>query len=71
MTDQVRENFSRNLRILRKTHDETLADLAKAIYVSLNTIYNYEQGIALPRLDTVVLIAEHYNVQVDALVRND
>ena len=56
------------LKELRKQNCKTQDDLAKALNVSHGTYNNYEQEKFEPNIDTLVRIADYYNVSLDYLV---
>ena len=49
--------FGSDLRRLREEKDLTQEQLAKKAGVHLQTLYNYEQGFRLPKLDILLDIA--------------
>ena len=57
-----------NLKELRKMNFKTQDDLAKVLNVSHGTYNNYEQEKFEPNIDTLVKLANYYNVSLDYLV---
>jgi len=57
-----------NLKRIRKKHGITGKVLAEAINVSHPQIYNYENGVYEPSIDTLILIAKFFNCSVDYLL---
>jgi transcriptional regulator with XRE-family HTH domain len=70
MTDRALHNFAKNLRTLRRYHDETQIELAGILYISPSTLRAYESERQTPNLEVLVGIANHYNVSIDALIRD-
>lgn len=60
--------FSDKLKELRKSKGATQDDLALAINVSRQSVGNYENYSVYPDLDTLVLIADFFNVSTDYLL---
>lgn len=64
--------FKDKLRQLRKEHNLTQTDLAKALGVSPATIGNYEQGTRTPRNnETWQKLADYFGVSIDELIDDD
>lgn len=61
-------NLSIILRHLRTQKGIYQKELAAHLKVSIGTVSNYEQGIHAPDLDTLVKIADYYDVSVDYLL---
>lgn len=60
--------FGDRLKELRKSQGLTQEDLATAINVSRQSIGNYENYSVYPDLDTLVKIADFFNVSTDYLL---
>lgn len=60
-----------NLKELRKQNQKTQDDLARALNVSHGTYNNYEQGKYEPNIDTIIKLANYYDVSIDYLVGRD
>ncbi len=63
--------FSERLQSIRKSHSEKQNDLAKALGMARSSISMYENGIAIPDIDTLIKIASHYRVSADYLLGLD
>ena len=63
--DEELSIFSKRIKKLRETHDETQKELAAAISFTKTTIANIEQGKSDPSLEVTTAIAKHYKVSVD------
>ena len=61
-------NISKNLTILRKKHGLSKKDVASNLDVSLRTIYDWEDGFKLPKLDNLIQIANLYHVSLDCIL---
>lgn len=57
-----------NLRQIRKSRNISGKELAKAINTSHQQIYNYENGVYEPSIDTLILIAKYFNCSTDYLL---
>lgn len=64
---QKMSNTAERIRTLRIEHKETQADLGNAIGVTSMAVSKYESGLSVPRDDTKVKLARHYNVSVEWL----
>ena len=60
--------FSEKLKNLRKTHKITQEELAKIINVERSSIGKYESANTIPSNDTLIKIAEYFNVSTDYLL---
>ena len=63
--------FGRNLKYLRKTHNETLEELGNSIYCAKSTVAGYEVGKRMPKPEILKLLATHYNIPIDILLHAD
>jgi transcriptional regulator with XRE-family HTH domain len=61
-------NFAENVRRLRKEKELSQSELAKAIGAHPNHITRIENGRYIPALDTVMKLAEVFQVPLDYLV---
>ena len=72
-TNEVVENvlgLGEKIRSLRISHSYTQDDLAKKLKISKSTIGMYEQNRRSPDLDTLLEIAQLFQVSVDFLLGN-
>lgn len=60
--------FSERLRQLREKHGYTQKQLADAVHLSKNSICNYEKNVNLPNIETLMSLADIFNVTVDYLL---
>ncbi len=65
------ENFPDKLRILRKNKGLNQSQLADKIGIARTTVSNYEQGVRFPKQNTLIKIAEFFEVSVDYLLGNE
>jgi transcriptional regulator with XRE-family HTH domain len=56
------------LRELRKSRHMTQEDVSKLIHTDRSNVANYEKGRRFPPIDTVIVIAQFFNVSIDYLV---
>lgn len=60
--------FSNILKTLRNSHGLTQGELAKQLKMSRSTIGMYESGAREPDFETLELIADYFNVDIDYLL---
>ena len=60
-------SFAANLQRLREDATLTQAELARQAGLSIDSLRNWEQDKALPKIDAVVKLATALGVSVDAL----
>ncbi len=63
--------LGRNIQHLRIIHNETLDELGSIIHCAKSTVKGYENGSRKPDLQTLQLLAAHYNKPVDELLHVD
>lgn len=61
-------DISKNIRLLRLKQNITQDELAEKLFVSRQTISNYETGRSRPDIDTLMRISEILNVDVQDLL---
>ncbi|MFW6378130.1 MAG: helix-turn-helix domain-containing protein, partial [Bacillota bacterium] len=64
-------NFGSQLKKLRKANKITQKDLAQALGLAQTTIANYENGSRFPNQETLVKLANHFDVTLDYLIKNE
>jgi transcriptional regulator with XRE-family HTH domain len=62
-------SFAANLQRLREEAGLSQTELARQAGLSIDSLRNWEQAKALPRIDAVVKLAAALSVPVDALVQ--
>lgn len=60
--------FSENLRLLRKTHKLTQAQLAEYVGVDQRTISAWEKGICEPNFSCIVKLCEIFSETLEGLL---
>ena len=63
--------LGRNIQHLRVIHNETLDELGSVIHCAKSTVKGYETGSRKPDLQTLQVLASHYNKPVDELLYAD
>lgn len=66
--DILKKNISDNLRVLRTKNRITQEKLSELIGINQQQISFIENGKALPKLETIIKIAEALNVTVNDLI---
>lgn len=61
-------DFGDRLSELRRDHNLTQKELASLLHVSPGTISNYENGIHDPDMESLILLADHFDVSIDYLL---
>ena len=61
-------NIGKNIKAIRQTKGMTQNDLANALYVTRQTVSNYENGRSQPDLDMLLKIAEILETDVNAVI---
>ena len=59
-----------NVRIknLRLSHNLTQKQLADVLSISMLSMQRFEYGTRRPSLDTIIILADYFNVSIDYLV---
>lgn len=63
--------FGKNIKLLRKRSGRTQDDVAAALEIKRPTLSGYENGVAEPGIQTLLLFSKYFNVSVDTLVKED
>ncbi len=58
-------NYRDRIRALREDHDLTQTDVANLLHVGQKTYSDYELGITRIPVDSLIILAKHYNVSMD------
>lgn len=64
-------HLSEQLQNRRKEMNLTQEEVAKQIYVSRQTISNWENGRTLPDINSLVKISDIYQISLDSLIKGD
>ena len=63
-------NFSIRLRELRTDSDMSQNELAQKLNLKTSAVSKYERGLTQPSIDTLITLAQIFNVTVDYLIAN-
>lgn len=61
-------NISKNIKQIRQKNNMTQEELAGALFVTRQTISNYETGKSNPDIDTIIKIAELFRVDANTII---
>lgn len=64
-------NIGNNIKLLRKRLKKSQEDVAKELKLTRSTYSGYENNVAQPNLDILVLLSDFYKVSIDDLVKKD
>jgi len=64
-------NFSENLKKLRKNKKMSQEILAEKIGVSRQSIYNWENNLAIPKITDILLICDIFGCELNFLIYNN
>jgi transcriptional regulator with XRE-family HTH domain len=64
-------NVGNNLKILRKLKKESQEETATALGMTRSTYSGYENGVAQPNLDSVLALANYFDVSIDNLLKKN
>ena len=67
----MNNNFSDNIKKIRKEHNLSQEQLAEELGVSRQAISKWESGAAYPEMDKIISICKKYNCNIDDLLHND
>ena len=67
----VYENLSGNLRVLRRMNNLSQENVSQLIHMSRKHYCECENGITIPSLITVCILADIYKVHLDTLIAAD
>ncbi len=66
--EEIKQNFSHNLLRLRKAKNLTQSKLAESLNYSDKAVSKWEVGAVLPDIETMVNIADFFDVKVNDLI---
>ena len=64
------KNFGDNLRRIRIEKGFTIEEFAFEIDKSVRLIYDYENGLKFPKLETIIIIANVLEISLDSILRS-
>ena len=67
--NNMKNQFSNNLKYYRRLHNMTQSDLAHKLNVTRQTISNYETYARTCDLDMLIQIADIFKISLDDLIR--
>lgn len=70
MNDIQKEIFSENLKRLVSSSNLPQREIAKRINVSPQTFNTWIQGIAIPRMSKIQLLADYFNIEKSDLIED-
>jgi transcriptional regulator with XRE-family HTH domain len=63
--------FDSNIKLLRRRRNRTQDDVAEQLQMKRSTLSGYENRVAQPGLDVLLLFSEFYHIAVDTLLKVD
>lgn len=64
-------HFAKNIKFLRKRKGRTQDDVASALGLKRSTLSGYENSVAGPGIDLLVLFSNYFSIAVDTLLKVD
>ena len=64
-------NIGNQILSIRKEHPLTQAEFGKLIYVTRQTVSNWENGKSYPEQQILVSISDQFDVSLDTLLKED
>ena len=64
-------NIGANLKALRKRKKISQEEVAKSLSLFRSTYSGYENGVAQPNIDNLILLSDFYKIPIDDLIRKD
>ena len=64
-------HFAKNIKFLRKRKGRTQDDVASALGLKRSTLSGYENSVAEPGIDLLVLFSNYFSIAVDTLLKVD
>ncbi len=62
-------NFSNNIKLLRKRKGRTQDDVAHALNMIRSTLSGYENEVAKPSVEVLTAFSDYFNVAIDTLIK--
>ena len=63
--------FASNIKLLRKRRGRTQDEMAAFLDMKRSTLSGYENGIAQPGLETLIILSKYFKISIDTLVGVD
>ncbi len=67
----MNNNFSENLKKIRKEHNMSQEQLATELGVSRQAISKWESAVAYPEMDKIIFLCDKFNLNIDDLLHKD
>ena len=67
----MNNNFSENLKKIRKEHNMSQEQLAAELGVSRQAISKWESAVAYPEMDKIISLCDKFNLNIDDLLHKD
>ena len=67
----MNNNFSENLKKIRKEHNMSQEQLANELGVSRQAISKWESAVAYPEMDKIIALCDKFNLNIDDLLHRD
>ena len=64
-------NIGKNLKALRKRKKISQEEVAKCLNLFRSTYSGYENGVAQPNIDNLILLSDFYKISIDDLIRKN
>ncbi len=62
-------HFGTNIKLLRKRKGRTQGELSGFLKMKRSTLSGYENAVAQPGIDNLILLSDYFNVSIDTLVK--
>jgi len=63
--------FANNIKLLRKRRHRTQDDVAVALDMKRSTVSGYENGVAQPGIEALIMFSQYYQIAIDTLIKTD
>jgi transcriptional regulator with XRE-family HTH domain len=63
--------FNTNIKLLRKRNGRTQDEMAHSLNMKRSTLSGYENGVAQPGMEALILFSNYFNIAVDTLIKVD
>jgi len=67
----MNQTIAHNLRFLRQSHNYSRKQICALLDIGLPAWGSYIEGRAVPKLETLISIADYFKITLDELVRVD
>ena len=62
-------HFRENIKFLRNRKNRTQDDVSNALGMKRSTLSGYENGVAQPNIDAIILFSKYYDLSIDTLLK--